>query len=147
LGTSTRVALTYAICWPGAVISGMVGSTAILALTDAANVRATSEWGAMAFYVMPALIVGASFYFWLSCTDAARPAPGVTLRSHWVRALPLYLLAGILGGVVQRRLSDTDFGLYGQLLIWPLSSTLGGVLGDAAAVMMASRAQSRQAAI
>jgi uncharacterized integral membrane protein len=42
----------------------------------------------------------------------------------------LYLISGLLIAFIVANNSDKSFGLVAQLVVWPLSATLGGIVGD-----------------
>ena len=54
-----------------------------------------------------------------------------TGRGFAVRTMPWYLLATGIGAVVLRERGSGDFGLWSQVITWPLAALVGGLATDA----------------
>lgn len=53
-----------------------------------------------------------------------------TVRGHLLRASTWYGLGAVLSAAVLSGRSNSDFGLYGQLVVWPLVSIAGALMVD-----------------
>ena len=53
-----------------------------------------------------------------------------TVREHLFRAAPWYLLSCLLVLIVVRNEGIKDFGLWSQVITWPLYSTVGALIAD-----------------
>ena len=76
--------------------------------------------------VLAGLLSGAVAIWILSIRGELRP----TLRDHFFRAAPWYLLICLLVLVVARNAGIRDFGLWSQIITWPLCSTIGALVVD-----------------
>jgi len=65
-----------------------------------------------------------------------------TLRAHFFRAAPWYLLICLLLSVSVRNKGVADFGLWSQIVIWPLYSTIGALIADIVLSWRISRTKS-----
>jgi len=80
-------------------------------------------------------ISGSAAIYVLSRRNQLNP----TLRAHLFRAAPWYLLSCLLFLIVVRNEGVEDFGLWGQIVIWPLYSTIGALFADLALSWRSSR--------
>ena len=76
--------------------------------------------------VLAGLLSGAVAIWVLSTRGQFRP----TLRDHFFRAAPWYLLICLLVWVVVRNAGIRDFGLWSQIITWPLNSAIGALVID-----------------
>lgn len=61
---------------------------------------------------------------------SARGQLRTTLRDHFFRTAPWYLLICLLVWVIVRNAGIRDFGLWSQIITWPLYSTIGALVVD-----------------
>jgi hypothetical protein len=76
--------------------------------------------------LLAGVISGAVAIYVLSRRDQFKP----TLREHLFRAAPWYLLSCLLVLIVVRNEGIKDFGLWSQIITWPLYSTIGALFAD-----------------
>ena len=72
------------------------------------------------------VLSGAVAIYVLSTRDQLKP----TVRGHLFRAAPWYALSGLLVLIFVRNQGVRDFGLWSQIVIWPLYSTIGALITD-----------------
>ncbi len=119
---------------------------ALLPLVIASHVAAT-----VAFALYDRLPAAVQTSFWLNyfLNGIAPGAAGVfcalalialltrwhVFRASWrgfaLRTLPWFLVTSAIAYVVWQERTNGDFGLWGQLITWPLAALLAGVLTDA----------------
>jgi hypothetical protein len=62
---------------------------------------------------------------------ARRDAFALTLRGFVVRTVPWMLFAGAILLIVWHEGANSDFGLWSQVITWPLVALIAGLLTDA----------------
>jgi len=76
--------------------------------------------------VLAGLLSGAVAIRVLSSRNQLKP----TIRDHFFRAAPWYLLTCLLVWVIVRNMGIKDFGLWSQIITWPLFSTIAALVVD-----------------
>jgi hypothetical protein len=122
----TRWGIAYLLLLPPVVLGAALASTAVLE-----PLRRASGAVIWAANVLPGFTVGAISYTllarWLVRAGALRP----TLGGHIGRALSLYACVGLGAFWLARGWHTPDFGLWAQLVLWPVVAALGGLTADA----------------
>ena len=62
-----------------------------------------------------------------------------TSRGHMHRSASWYLFAVWVLGIIYRNHGNVDFGLWSQIVTWPLAGTIGALITDALLTWRASR--------
>ena len=122
-----RVAVAYLWLLLPICALAIVASLATILALNALPMRDGPLWLGIAVNVVPAAAVGFFCYRW-----AARYWRGRTsgVSRHWVRTVPLYVLATVLWTLIAASWREPGFGLLAQLVVWPGLAMLAGILGD-----------------
>ena len=114
------------------VIGSHAAASAAFALYDRAPEGAQkSEWvGYVLNDVAPALAgVACAAVLAVLLIRASRYVP--TIRGFLLRTMPWYLLAAAIEVLVIQGQANPDFGLWSQIITWPLAALLAGLATDA----------------
>lgn len=87
-------------------------------------------WWTHGLNLVPPFFAGAAIGLILARVLARRGEFGGTFRRHLSRTISWYLLAVGLGYVVYRNRDNADFGLWAQIVVWPLAGAVGALLTD-----------------
>lgn len=86
--------------------------------------------------LLPSLGVGAAAYFGLARALVGSGGSPNRWRTHLLRTAALYVVALGFGILMLHDGSNPDFWRFGQLVLWPWATAVGGIAADA---IMASR--------
>lgn len=115
------------------VLCVVVSSAAIELFNSLPGTKFSPPWTGVVINTVPAFVTGFAVFFllvrWLFTPRLRRP-----ILTHFVRASPLYVVAGLLLAIILKSWRSPDFGLVAQLFVWPLVALVGGALGDVVAV-------------
>jgi hypothetical protein len=123
-------AAAYLLIWIPVAVLGGVASFSVLSLSNALDLRYLPNWIVLAMNLVPAFLCGVGCYYVAARLERVREGSSAAPTKHFLRSLPLYLISGLLIAYIWSERSDKSFGLWAQLVVWPLAATLGGILGD-----------------
>lgn len=123
-------AASYLLIWIPVAILGCVASFSVLSLSNALDLRYLPNWIVLAMNIVPAFLCGVGCYYVAARRERVRDGLSAPPTKHFLRSMPLYLISGLLIIYIWAERSDKSFGLWAQLVAWPLAATLGGIVGD-----------------
>jgi hypothetical protein len=136
-----RIAVLYAVAFVIVAVAAVIASAWVMDLTHRGGQGSPSGIEGWILNVVPSLAVGLAGYFGLA--RALLPAGMPWSRGrHLRRSAALYGVVVLFGVLMVHDGSNPDFWRFGQLVLWPWVTALGGILGDGLA---AARQQRRTA--
>ena len=124
--------LAYTVAVVPLIIASHTAAGLAFALYDRApaSVRRSDWTGVVLNEVAPGL-AGVSCAVLLIALLVRWQVFSPTLRGFLVRTLPWLCLAAAIEVVVLKNRGNSDFGLWSQVITWPLAALLGGLATDA----------------
>jgi xanthine/uracil permease len=127
---NTRLAALYGLTFaPAAYVAVMATGEAIV-LSNRLSRGPTSNLQVWLLNLLPSIVVGFVVYFLLVIYLRGRASDGFPVRAHLWRAIGLYVMAIILGGFLTAQRGNSDFWLFGQLVLCPFLVAIAGILAD-----------------
>jgi hypothetical protein len=125
--------IAYALALLPLVIGSHAAATAAFAIYDRLPVSIQkSDWiGVFLNDIAPA-VSGVLCALVLAKWLARHQAFAATVSGFAVRTAPWLFLASAIGYVVWREKTNSDFGLWSQIITWPLAALVAGLTTDAA---------------
>jgi hypothetical protein len=140
-----RPTLLYSLALPVVVAFTFWLTTWAFDLTDGWPWPELAGWTIVALNVVPPAVAGGISAIALACVALRLRWFLPSLRGHLARLALLYPLCALLAGYSAIAQRSSDFGLWGQILEWPLTAFLGLAVVDAVTTLMV-RHQARGAA-
>jgi hypothetical protein len=122
--------LMYAFCFLCATPLSWASEAVSIAWANAHLPRSLPRWGEWTLQLLPAFVIGCLLFAGLLVYLRRRQAVERGLKSHFVRAWPLYFAASIGTALIILLHADSDFWLYGQLVFWVVATAVGGIAID-----------------
>ena len=135
----------YVVAVPVVILLSYIVTAMAFPVADWAEQWHPSYWYVVAInFGAPALSGGATGLYW-SRIARSRGRREIGFRAHLRRNRVMYGMILCFGYIVAINMGNTDFGLWSQLIEWPLTAMLAFVSADLA-IMMVDRTGHRPAA-
>jgi hypothetical protein len=126
-----RTGLWYALAFLPACGAALLLSGFVMDLSHRQAPAPPSDVSTWALNVLPSLTIGLIVYHVLGSLLVSKSPEHRTFSSHLRRCVPLYVIAILLGVLIAHDAPSADFWSFGQLVLWPWITALGGIFADA----------------
>ena len=125
--------MTYGLTLIPLAIAAMALEGLVIAAVNAMPRESVPDWVTWPLNTIPAFGLGLVVYQVLGRRLQQRSPGRWHGRAYVHDTWPLYLVAVLGIGYMASQRGNTDFWLFGQLILWPTAVAVGGLVGDAIA--------------
>ena len=114
----------YAACVPVLIALVFALTSLAFCLTGDWPWRRMPDWTVVALNVVPPMVAGAAVAVLVASLARRLGCYQATVRGHLGRLALVYLLAVVIVGIIVDNQGNSDFGLWSQIIEWPLAGLL-----------------------